>query len=30
VFCNSPWYSNETQQRQSKMFSWTILWKWYL
>ena len=30
VFCNSPWYSNETRQRQSKSVFWTISWKWYL
>ena len=26
----SPWYSNETWRRQSKVFLWTILWKWKL
>ena len=30
VFCNSPWYSNEIRRRQSKVFSWTVLWKWKL
>ena len=30
VFCDSPWYSNVTWQRQSKVFSWTILWKWQM
>ena len=30
VFLHSPWYLNETRRRQSKVFSWTILWKWKL
>jgi len=31
VFCNSPWYTEMKHGSvEAKVFSWTLLWKWYL